>query len=425
MTEEKMSVPVPLPRVAAFEKLGYGMFVHWGIYSQMGRGEWAMHYYQIPIPEYEKLVDTFTACDFDAEELARTARDAGMKYITLTTRHHDGFSLYDTCGLNTYDAPHSPAGRDLVAEFVAACRKYDIVPFFYHTTLDWHWRGKKTQDLSEEEFNEYLEYLRESVAVLCRNYGKIGGLWFDGNWSRKDSDWKESELYGTIRKYQPDAIIVNNTGLWELGRIGHPEIDSVTYEQGNASFIDREGHAKYVAGEVCRTMNNHWAIGRNDFNYFSPRDIIEMLARSRRCRANLLLNIGPEAQGAIPAYEKAALLTAGKWCKMFEEAIYDPVPAEGVKCHGKDFMLQNGKDFYYFVFDLRISGDANVIAGIGGTGARAIDNFTAQVKSACWMDNGEEIRFAQNTAHGILSVDCTGFPYGSNTVVRVMKIQTA
>ena len=419
-----MSVPVPLPRVAAFEKLGYGMFVHWGIYSQMGRGEWAMHYYQIPIPEYEKLVDTFTACDFDAEELARTARDAGMKYITLTTRHHDGFSLYDTCGLNTYDAPHSPAGRDLVAEFVAACRKYDIVPFFYHTTLDWHWGGKKTQDLSEEEFNEYLEYLRESVAVLCRNYGKIGGFWFDGNWSRKDSDWKESELYGTIRKYQPDAIIVNNTGLWELGRIGHPEIDSVTYEQGNASFIDREGHAKYVAGEVCRTMNNHWAIGRNDFNYFSPRDIIEMLARSRRCRANLLLNIGPEAQGAIPAYEKAALLTAGKWCKMFEEAIYDPVPAEGVKCHGKDFMLQNGKDFYYFVFDLRISGDANVIAGIGGTGARAIDNFTAQVKSACWMDNGEEIRFAQNTEHGILSVDCTGFPYGSNTVVRVMKIQT-
>ena len=420
-----MSVPVPLPRVAAFEKLGYGMFVHWGIYSQMGRGEWAMHYYQIPIPEYEKLVDTFTACDFDAEELARTARDAGMKYITLTTRHHDGFSLYDTCGLNTYDAPHSPAGRDLVAEFVAACRKYDIVPFFYHTTLDWHWRGKKTQDLSEEEFNEYLEYLRESVAILCRNYGKIGGLWFDGNWSRKDSDWKESELYGTIRKYQPDAIIVNNTGLWELGRIGHPEIDSVTYEQGNASFIDREGHAKYVAGEVCRTMNNHWAIGRNDFNYFSPRDIIEMLARSRRCRANLLLNIGPEAQGAIPAYEKAALLTAGRWCKMFEEAIYDPVPAEGVKCHGKDFMLQNGKDFYYFVFDLRISGDANVIAGIGGTGARAIDNFTAQVKSACWMDNGEEIRFAQNTEYGILSVDCTGFPYGSNTVVRVMKIQTA
>ena len=420
-----MSVPVPLPRIEAFEKLGYGMFVHWGIYSQMGKGEWAMHFYQIPIPEYEKLVDTFTACDFNAEDLARTARDAGMKYITLTTRHHDGFSLYDTCGLNTYDAPYSPAGRDLVAEFVAACRKYDIVPFFYHTTLDWHWHGKKTQDLSEEEFNEYLEYLRESVAILCRNYGKIGGLWFDGNWSRPDSDWKEGELYGTIRKYQPDAIIVNNTGLHELGRIGHPEIDSVTFEQGNASFIDREGHAKYVAGEVCRTMNNHWAIGRNDFNFFSPRDIIELLSRSRRCRANLLLNIGPEAQGAIPAYEKAALLSAGKWCKMFEEAIYEPVPATEVKCHGRDFMLRNGKDFYYFVFDLRVSGDANVATGIGGAGARAIDNFTSQVKSAVWMDNNEEIRFAQNIEHGILSVDCTGYPYGTNTVVRVMKIQTA
>ena len=419
-----MSIPIPLPRVEAFEKMGFGLFVHWGVYSQMGKGEWAMHYYQIPIPEYEKLVDTFTACDFDAEDLARTARDAGMKYIVLTTRHHDGFSLYDTCGLNTYDAPHSPAGRDLVAEFVAGCRKYDIVPFFYHTTLDWHWHGKKTPELTEEEFNTYLDYLNESVAILCRNYGKIGGLWFDGNWSRPNSDWKEDRLYATIRKYQPDAIIVNNTGLNKRGELGNPEIDSVTYEQGRAVLPDREGLPKYVAGEVCRTMNSHWGSGSNDFSYFSSKEIIEMLAQTRSCRANLLLNIGPGAQGAIPDYEKIVLQTVGKWCRMFSEAVYEPAPAVGIKCHGRDFMLQNGNTFYYFAFDLRISGDANVTVSLGGAGTRAIDNFHAKVKSAVWMDNGENICFVQNTERGMLAVDCTGFPYGSNTVVRVMKIET-
>ena len=419
-----MNIPQPLPRIDAFERLGFGLFVHWGLYSQMGKGEWAMNYYKIPIPEYEKLVSTFTACDFDAEELAKTAKSAGMKYIVLTTRHHDGFSLYDTCGLNTYDAPHSPAGRDLVAEFVSACRKYDIIPFFYHTTLDWHWEGKSTQELSEEDFSRYLDYLNESVAILCRNYGKIGGLWFDGNWSRPQSDWNEDRLYGTIRKYQPDAIIVNNTGLFQLGKLGHPEIDSVTYEQGKAKLIDRTGHSKYIAGEVCRTLNSHWGLGAGDLCYSSPKEIIELLAHSRSCRANLLLNIGPSEHGAIPAYEKALLALVGKWCKTFEEGIYDPAPIPGIRCQGKDFVLQNGKNFYSFVFDLRILGSANVTLSVGGAGARAIDNFPAKVKKAYWLDTNEEVSFIQSADNKMLTLNCTAFPYGSNTVVRVMKIET-
>ena len=137
-----MEIPTPLPRIAAFEKLGFGIFVHWGLYSQWGKGEWAQCIYNIPPDEYAKWMDTFTAEDFNARELAKMAKDAGAKYITLTTRHHEGFSLYDTCGLNEFDAPHSPAKRDLVREFVDACREFDIVPFFYHTTIDWKWHNK-------------------------------------------------------------------------------------------------------------------------------------------------------------------------------------------------------------------------------------------------------------------------------------------
>ena len=146
-----------------FEQLGFGLFVHWGLYSQLGQGEWTYEIHKRDMNEYKKLKDTFTAQDFDAEKLVLAAKKAGCKYINLTTRHHEGFSLYDTCGLNEFDAPHSPAGRDLIKEFVEACNKHDIIPFFYHTTLDWY-----NKDFNED-FDKYLEYLRKSVEILCKN----------------------------------------------------------------------------------------------------------------------------------------------------------------------------------------------------------------------------------------------------------------
>ena len=167
-----------------FEKLGFGMFVHFGLYSILGTGEWTLKLGQdVDEKEYEKLVEVFEPKPDWAEELVSTAKKAGCKYITLTTRHHDGFSLFDTCGLSTYDVMHAKCGRDLVREFVDACRKQDIIPFFYHTLLDWHVESYKN------DFPKYLEYLRESIAILCRNYGKIGGFWFDGMWDKKESDW--------------------------------------------------------------------------------------------------------------------------------------------------------------------------------------------------------------------------------------------
>lgn len=418
-----MNIPQPLPRIAAFEKLGFGLFVHWGLYSQLGQGEWSRHIHKYEQAEYEKLVNTFTAEDFDAEKLARTAKDAGIRYITLTTRHHEGFSLYDTCGLNDFDAPHSPAKRDLIAEFVAACRKYDIVPFFYHTTLDWHWHNKKTPELDEAEFKEYLEYLRKSVEILCRNYGKIGGLWFDGNWSRPHSDWEEDKLYAVIRKYQPDAMIINNTGLGHLGKLGHPEIDSVTYENNAAAPMNREGMSKYVAAEVCRTINAHWGIGAKDFNLRSPAEIIELLCHSRGCGANFLLNIGPTAQGGIPEYEGALLNIIGRWINIFGDAVYNAKPLEyRVKCQGRDFILSDGKDLYYFAYGLGISGNSDVTVNVAGIGSRTIDGLTEKIKSACWMDNNAPVEFIQDTEKKMTMLKCTGFPYGSHTVVRVMKL---
>ena len=411
------TIPAAAPRIARFEQLAFGMFIHWGLYSQLGRGEWVQHLEQIPVIEYSKLAQTFTAQDFDARTIARLARDAGMKYITLTTRHHDGFSLYDTCGLSDFDAPHSPAKRDLIAEFVEGCRAENIVPFFYHTTLDWR---LDSANCSPEQFEEYLEYLHASIEVLCRNYCEICGLWFDGNWSRK-TDWKEDRLYAMIRRYQPGAMIINNTGLGAEGALGHAEIDSVTFEQGLPVAPDRSNWKKYVAGEMCQTFNSHWGIGKNDFNYLSPAQIIQNLCDCRKVGANYLLNVGPQAEGAIPEYEAATLRRVGQWVSIHADAIYQSKPTN-IECAGRDFVLRNGDTLFYFAFDSSQQGDAHVTTQSGQAGERTLRGLDGTIRSAHWLDSGEALSFAPDD-NGDMRLNLTGYPYGSNLVVRVARLE--
>lgn len=412
-------IPIPEPRIARFEKFGFGMFIHWGLYAQLGRGEWVMNREQIPAAEYARLKDTFTARDFDGRVIARVARDAGMRYITLTTRHHDGFSLYDTRGLTDFDAPHSAAGRDLIADFVEGCRAEGIVPFFYHTTLDWRWQSNTCDEV---KFNEYLDFLHASVEVLCTQYGPIGGLWFDGDWSRRQADWKHDRLYGMIRARQPEAMIINNTGIGDEGRVSHPMVDSVTFEQSMPKALDRRGHAKYIAGEMCQTMNCHWGLGAADFSFKSPAQVIENLAGCRKVGANYLLNVGPTAEGAIPEYECAALRLAGRWAAKHAVPVYEGHPAV-VSCQGRDFVLEAGGRLYWFVHDLRIAGHSQVTVSVGGAGPRAGTGFLRPIKSVRWLDNGESLAFAQNPETGLASINFTGYPYGTNLVVRVAEIE--
>lgn len=407
-----MAIPVPKKYVADFEKMGFGMFVHWGLYSQLGQGEWTYLLHERKMEDYMKLKDTFTAEDFDAEKLVLTAKEAGCKYITLTTRHHEGFSLYDTCGLNDFDAPHSAAGRDLIREFVDACNKHGIMPIFYHTALDWY-----NEDY-EKDFDKYLEYLRKSVEILCTNYGKVGGFWFDGVWDKWDADWQEDKLYGVIRKYQPEAIIVNNTGLSRPGAIGNIEIDSTTFEQGRATPMNREGMPKYLAAEVCHTMNDHWGIGNTDFNYKSPRELIENLCNCRKVGANYLLNIGPTGQGGIDPLQAELLKVMGKWMNLYGEAIYNGKPYEGGGI-GKNFILKGDNELYLFFFDMARTGSENVTVGGNYCGSYSFGNVKEKITSIKWMDNDEELEFFQDK--GMLAINATGYPYGMSACVRVAK----
>ncbi|MBO5220239.1 MAG: alpha-L-fucosidase [Clostridia bacterium] len=409
-------IPTPLPHIAAFERLGYGLFIHWGIYSALEMGEKSLNIYGIPKGEYKALMERFTAEKFDGRALAKFAKSMGMRYITLTARHHDGFSLFDTCGLNDYDAPHAACGRDLIADFVEGCRAEGVLPILYHTTLDW-W-----QDNFKDDFAAYLEYLRASVELLCKNYGKIGGLWFDGNWSKPDADWQEDALYGMIRRYQPDAMIINNTGISKRGEAGHPELDSVTFENGRPGKIHRDGAPKYLAAEMCQTMNTRWGIGRDALDYKSPAEIIETLCVCRRYGANYLLNVGPDASGEIPMMQRAILENTARWIqKVPGDVIYNGRPTEIVGEEAKDFALEADEKLYLFLHNLTVGGDAHIVINGATCGIRVFDGIPRRVKCIRYTDNGEALSFKQDGER--LEVYFTPYPYAVNLVVRAAEIE--
>lgn len=389
-----------------FKRLGFGMFIHVGLYSVIGRGEW---YYMQYVPdknEYESTINKFKMTKNWAKNLVKTAKNAGCKYITLTTRHHDGFSLYDTCGLSEFDAPHSPTGRDLIREFVDECNKEGIIPFFYHTLLDWH-----NSDYNND-FPKYIDYLDKSIEILCKNYGKIGGFWFDGMWDKPNEDWQEDRIYGTIRKYQPEAMIINNTGLNALGQTGHKEIDSVTFERGKPAFVDTS--EKPIAGEVCDALTDHWGYAKYDICLKSPKELIETLVDCRKYDCNLLLNSGLKGNGEMDDGEKAAFKRIGMWIKENKNFIYKAKSTD-LTAENAD-MMTDGEYYYAAIKGVLMSANCNV-AKFGESKTVTL-NTDKRIVDAEWLDSGKEINLKTDN-----SFVCEPFEYGKSFAVRVAKFK--
>ena len=297
-----------------------------------------------------------------------------------------------------------------------ACRAQGIIPFFYHTLLDWHEKS------FEEDFPEYLWYLRKSVEILCTNYGKIGGLWFDGMWSKPDADWEEDALYACIRAHQPEAMIINNTGLGAQGALGHIELDSVTFERGKPQPLNMEGAPKYVASEMCQVFADHWGYAQEDLNYKSPADMIRDLTVCRRYGSNLLMNVGPMEDGTLRLMDKAIYDLMGQWIKINGEAVYEPHPC-GIEVENKpeDFLLEKDNIYYLFCDHLPMSADPNVALKQEGE-YRDIFTMSKKIKSITWLDNGDPVEFEQNGDR--VTVKTVPYTYGRQLVVRVAKIET-
>lgn len=315
----------------------FGMFIHWGLYSIIGRSgrnslaEWVMHGENIPVPEYEKLVPQFNPVKFDADEWVKIADDAGMRYMVLTSRHHDGFSMYDTA-LTDYKITNTPFKRDPAAELAEACARNGNVRLgFYSSLMDWHHPAYRLREESGLAWEDYLDFLHGQVRELCTNYGEIACIWFDGDWPHHPFDetnqyfkpggsFEYEKLYGMIHELQPDAYVHNNRHEEPL-----PGEDVQGFEQdlpGENSTGFNTTTVYDMPVEVCMTINDNWGFHAADDNHKSTRRLLNNLIRSASINANYLLNVGPTAEGEIIPVHRQRLSEMGAWLHSHGEAIY-------------------------------------------------------------------------------------------------------
>jgi alpha-L-fucosidase len=294
-------------RLKWFRDMRFGMFIHWGLYAQLGRHEWVMNRERIPIDEYEKLADTWKPKPNCARDWAKLAKQAGMRYMVMTTKHHEGFCLWDTKMTGYNAAKHGP-GRDLVAEYVEAARAEGMRVGFYYSLMDWHHPDGAKCKKDEAARRRFVDYTHGLVRELCTNYGKLDILWYDVNWPLDAEGWESAKMNAMVRKLQPDIIINNRSGLPE--DFGTPE-QHITPE--------KEGRA----WEACMTFNESWGYTPIDTRYKDAWEVIRMLRQVAAGGGNLLLNIGPTPEGGVPEPCVTVLKGTGQWLKEYGPSIYD------------------------------------------------------------------------------------------------------
>lgn len=329
-------------RTKWFMDARFGMFIHWGLYSIPACGEWMMSEKEMSVEEYYTYFEQFNPVDYDPKKWVGLAKEAGMKYIILTAKHHDGFCLFDS-EFTDYKATNTKAGRDLVREFVDACREEDLRVGLYYSIIDWSHPDfpkygdrqhpmRNREDYKDEkiDFDRYLRYMHGQVRELVSNYGKLDLLWFDFSYDELSGEaWKATELIKMVRKYQPDVIIDNRLeGAGDNhGSIAteHPLIYSGDFASPE-QIIPPEGicneKGEPIPWELCATMNNHWGYCNFDHQYKSPELLIRKLVECVSKGGNMILNVGPDARGNMPDESINILRDVGRWMKKNGDSIY-------------------------------------------------------------------------------------------------------
>lgn len=314
---------------AWFQGARFGLFIHFGVYSQLGAGEWVLKNGNIPIPEYEWLGSQFNPVRFDADSICAQARRAGMKYVTMTSRHHDGFALFATKASDWNIMDRTPFHRDIIGEMATACRKQGLRLFVYYSQLDWRDPDYPADGTARTivrraaptgRFDRYLAFMNTQLTELFSSYGSLGGVWFDGEWDQPDRDWHLDETYALIHRLQPAALIVSNHHS-----APHPGEDVQTFEQDLPGANTAGFNTTTVSSlplETAATMNGSWGYNAADTSFKSTADIIRLLVGAAGRDANLLLNVGPRPDGTIQPQFTSRLDSVGTWLTRFGGAIY-------------------------------------------------------------------------------------------------------
>ena len=384
-----------------FQDAKFGLFIHWGIYSVLGDGEWVMHKQNISIEEYNKLATFFNPTYFNADEWVLMAKNAGMKYITITSRHHDGFSMFESKASNFNIVEKTPYGKDILKMLTDACNRHGLKIFFYYSQLDWYRddyfpRGKTGQGIegrNEGDWNDYIDFMKAQLTELLTNYGKIAGIWFDGEWDQfeyiinengkrelidKKMDFKLEEIYSLIHHLQPQALIGSNHHL-----APNPGEDFQMFEKdlpgrNTKSFATKADDIGELPLEVCETINGTWGFNLKDDKHKSKKKIIQYLVKAAGYNSNLLLNVGPMPNGRIQKEHISILKEVGDWLKVYGKTIYNtrggPIKTtdeiSSTQLHNTVFLhlLENKKTYY-------------------------IENFKPKIKSFKYYNSGNHVDY--------------------------------
>jgi alpha-L-fucosidase len=319
--------PENLAQRETFQDMKFGLFIHWGIYSIMGNGEWVMYQQKIPYNNYKRLADFFNPQEFNAKEWVLMAKNAGMKYITITSRHHDGFSMFKTKAspYNIVDA--TPYHKDPIKELAKECAKEGIELHLYYSLLDWgrpdYGFGKPVVNGAPEntDWNSYISFMKTQLTELITNYPNIRGIWFDGHWEKPNANWHYNEIYTLIHKLNPKILVGNNHHLTPFLGEDFQMFEKDLPGENKAGF-SATSKIGALPLETCETMNGSWGFNIKDNNYKSVKQIIHYIVNAAGRNANFLLNVGPMPNGKIQSEFTDTLAAVGMWMAKNGQSIY-------------------------------------------------------------------------------------------------------
>lgn len=356
-------VPTPenLQNRKEFAESRLGIFIHWGLYSMFAQGEWYMNNARVDAREYAKAMNGFYPHRFDARAWVSAIKAAGAKYICFTTRHHEGFSMWDT-RWSDYNIMNTPYGKDIVRQLAEECHRQGIKLHLYYSHIDWTREdypagrtGRGTKRLDRADWPAYYRFMNNQLTELLTNYGEIGAIWFDGWWDHDvDSvpfNWELEEQYKLIHDLQPGCLVGNN----------HHQ---TPFEGEDIQIFERDVPGENKAGlsgqdisalplETCQTMNHSWGYRVTDQEYKSTRELIQLLVRTSGKGANLLLNVGPQPDGTLPEAALTRLAEMGQWLDRYGESIYATV-AGGYRDGDRIITTRNGNTLYVHLLDATV-----------------------------------------------------------------------